>query len=106
MEQKQTDILIDDFRKRYDDIVDSPSEEKIFRLFKDYGTHIISYVDLGGTMDIAVNFNRTMVGELNMRAEDFNKYFFNGEPSDYTLANGDIQGMDTKVNNTGTFKIF
>ena len=106
MEQKQTDILTDDFRKRYDDIVDSPSEEKIFRLFKDYGTHIISYVDLGGTMDIAVNFNRTMVGELNMRAEDFNKYFFNGEPSDYTLANGDIQGMDTKVNNTGTFKIF
>ena len=61
-------------------------------------------MDLGGTMDIAVNFNRTMVGELNMRAEDFNKYFFNGEPSDYTLANGDIQGMDTKVNIRGRSK--
>lgn len=102
--QGKTDILTPEFKKQYDAIIASPTPENVFRLFKEFGTHIVSYVDLGGTMDIAVSFNKTMVGELNMRADDFRKYFFNSEPSDYTL-NNQIQGLTTSVSNAGTFKV-
>lgn len=102
--QGNTAILTPEFKKQYDAIIASPTPENMFKLFKEFGTHIVSYVDLGGTMDIAVSFNKTMVGELNMRADDFRKYFFNSEPSDYTL-NNQIQGLTTSVSNTGTFKV-
>ena len=45
-----------------------------------------------------------MIGTLNMRADDFRQYFFNSEPSDYTL-NNQIQGLSTSVSNKGTFKV-
>lgn len=102
--QGKTDILTPEFKKQYDAIIASPTPQNVFALFKKFGTHIVSYVDLGGTMDIAVSFNKTMVGELNMRADDFRKYFFNSEPSDYTL-NNQIQGLSTSVSNAGTFKV-
>lgn len=102
--QGKTDILTPGFKEQYDAIIASPTPDKVFTLFKEFGTHLVSYVDLGGTMDIAVSFNKTMVGELNMRADDFRKYFFNSEPSDYTL-NNQIQGLTTSVSNAGTFKI-
>lgn len=102
--QGNKDILTPEFRKQYDAIIASPTPDKVFELFKEFGTHIVSYVDLGGTMDIAVSFNKTMVGELNMRADDFRKYFFNSEPSDYTL-NNKIQGLSTSVSDAGTFKV-
>lgn len=101
---KGVDIFTDGFSSAYDDIVKAPTEAKIFKLFKNYGTHIITFVDLGGSMDIAVNFSRKMVGQLNLRAEDFKNYFFESKPSDYTL-NGTIQGVTSKVTNDGTFKI-
>ena len=102
--QGKTDILTPEFKKQYDSIIAAPTAKKVFELFQKFGTHIVSYVDLGGTMDIAVSFNKTMVGELNMRADDFRKYFFNSEPSDYTL-NNQIQGLSTSVSNAGTFKV-
>lgn len=102
--QGKTDILTPEFKKQYDAIIAAPTAENVFTLFKEFGTHIVSYVDLGGTMDIAVSFNKTMVGELNMRADDFRKYFFNSEPSDYTL-NNQIQGLSTSVSDAGTFKV-
>lgn len=97
-------FLSQEFALQYVDITLEPTEEKVFRLFKEFGTHIVSYVDLGGSMDIAVSFNKTMIGTLNMRADDFRQYFFNSEPSDYTL-NNQIQGLSTSVSNKGTFKI-
>lgn len=102
--QGKTDILTPEFKKQYDAIIAAPTPEKVFELFKEFGTHIVSYVDLGGTMDIAVSFNKTMIGELNIRADDFRKYFFNSEPSDYTL-NNQIQGLSTSVSDAGTFKV-
>lgn len=102
--QGKTDILTPEFKKQYDAIIANPTHANVFELFNEFGTHIVSYVDLGGTMDIAVSFNKTMVGELNMRADDFRKYFFNSEPSDYTL-NNQIQGLSTSVSNAGTFKV-
>ena len=102
--QGNRDILTPEFREQYDAIIAAPTPEKVFKLFEEFGTHIVSYVDLGGTMDIAVSFNKTMVGELNMRADDFRKYFFNSEPSDYTL-NNQIQGLSTSVSDAGTFKV-
>lgn len=98
------DILTPQFRKQYEAIIASPTPENVFALFKEFGTHIVSYVDLGGSMDIAVSFNKTMVGSLNLRADDFRQYFFNSEPSDYTL-NNKIQGLSTSVSNKGTFKV-
>lgn len=104
VEQGQTQILSKEFRRQYEEILRNPTQENIFRLFRDFGTHIVSYADLGGSMDIAVCFNRTMVGELNMRADDFRRYFFNSEPSDFTL-DGRIQGLTTSVSDKGTFKV-
>lgn len=98
------EILTKEFRKQYEAIIANPTEENVFKLFKEFGTHIVSYVDLGGSMDIAVAFNKTMIGTLNMRADDFRQYFFNSEPSDYTL-NNRIQGLSTSVSNKGTFKV-
>lgn len=98
------DIFTHEFRKQYEAIIANPTPENVLRLFKEFGTHIVSYVDLGGTMDIAVSFNKTMVGALNLRADDFRQYFFNSEPSDYTL-NNQIQGLSTSVSNKGTFKV-
>lgn len=97
-------ILTPEFISYYIDIISNPTQENVFKLFKEYGTHIVSYVDLGGSMDIAVSFNKTMIGTLNMRADDFRQYFFNSEPSDYTL-NNQIQGLSTSVSNKGTFKV-
>lgn len=102
--QGNNDIFTDQFRRQYESIIANPTEEKIFRLFRDFGTHLVTYVDLGGIMDIAVRFNKTMVGELNMRADDFRKYFFNSQPSDFTL-NNQIQGLSSSVTDAGTFKI-
>lgn len=104
LENGNLDILTPEFRKQYDIIIANPTPENVFKLFKDFGTHIVSYVDLGGSMDIAISFNKTMIGTLNMRADDFRQYFFNSEPSDYTL-NNQIQGLSTSVSNKGSFKI-
>lgn len=104
MDNGYHDILTPEFRKQYDAIISEPTQENVFKLFKEFGTHIVTYVDLGGSMDIAVSFNKTMVGTLNMRADDFRQYFFNSEPSDYTL-NNKIQGLSTSVGNKGSFKI-
>ena len=101
---RNLDIFTPRFRSYYDRIVANPTNENIFGLFKVFGTHLVSYVDLGGSMDIALSFNKTMSGELNMRADDFQRYFFRWDSSDYTL-NGEIQGLSTDVSNEGTFKI-
>lgn len=103
-EQSRFDIFTPEFRKHYDRILANPTRENIQEMYKVFGTHIVTYVDLGGTMDIALSFNKTMKGELNLRATDFIQYFFKSQPSDYTL-NGSVQGLSTKVSNKGTFKI-
>lgn len=104
MDNGELEILTPEFRKQYDAIISNPTRGNVFELFKEFGTHIVTYVDLGGSMDIAVSFNKTMIGTLNMRADDFRQYFFNSEPSDYTL-NNQIQGLSTSVSDKGTFKI-
>ena len=74
-------------------------------VLEQFGTHLVVSSELGGIMDLTVNFSRTIKGELDMRAEDFADYFFKSEPSDFTLPNGGIQGMNSKVSIGGTFKI-
>lgn len=98
-------IFTEEFQKYYNLIIDNPTAENVDELFKHFGTHLVTYVDLGGSMDIAISFNKTMVGTLNMRADDFRQYFFNSEPSDYTLSNGSIQGLSTSISKKGTFKV-
>lgn len=102
--QGKKEIFTPQFTEQYEAIIANPTEEKIFRLFRDFGTHLVTYVDLGGIMDIAVKFNKTMVGELNMRADDFRKYFFNSQPSDFTL-NNQVQGLSSSISDARTFKI-
>ena len=48
------EILTPEFRTQYEDIIANPTREKVFRLFKEFGTHIVSYVDLGGSMDLSL----------------------------------------------------
>lgn len=103
-EQNRMGIFTKEFRTHYERILANPSVGNVQELFKVFGTHIVSYVDLGGTMDVALRFNKTMRGELNIRVNDFVKYFFKSQPSDYTL-NGEIQGLSSDVSEKGTFKV-
>ncbi len=102
---QSVDLFTEDFRKMYDKVVKQPTEANIMALFKKYGTHIITFAELGSIMDVTVNFSREMSGELKMRAEDFADYFFNHEPSEYVDGSGIVQGMTTKLKVDNTFTV-
>lgn len=102
---QSVDLFTADFRKMYDKVVKSPTEANIKDIFKKYGTHIITFAELGSMMDVTVNFSREMSGALKMRAEDFADYFFNHEPSEFVDGNGKVQGMTTKLKSDNTFTI-
>lgn len=99
-------LFTEEFQKVYDQVCQTPTDEKLIGdVLEQFGTHLVVSSELGGIMDLTVNFSRTIKGELDMRAEDFADYFFKSEPSDFTLPNGGIQGMNSKVSIGGTFKI-
>ena len=103
---KGNTLFTEEFQKVYDQVCQSPTDEKLVGdVLEQFGTHLVVSSELGGIMDLAVNFSRTIKGELDMRADDFADYFFKSEPSDFTLPDGGIQGMNSKVSIGETFKI-
>lgn len=50
------DIFTNDFRKLYDHINSHPDLDSIKKLVTKFGTHLVTYADLGGRMDYSVNF--------------------------------------------------
>ena len=104
-EGRPADMFTDDFRQMYDKVLVSPTEANVKAVFKKYGTHIITFSELGAIMDLTINFTREMSGELTLRAEDFADYFFNHEPSEFISGGGKVQGMTTTLTVDKTFTI-
>lgn len=103
---KGNDLFTEEFREAYNQVCQTPTDEKLVdKVLEQFGTHLVISSELGGIMDLTVNFSRTIKGELNMRAEDFANYFFKCEPSDFTLPSGNVQGMNSKICLGETFKI-
>lgn len=99
-------IFTDEFNKVRKSIIKKPNDTKqIDDFLNKYGSHIVTATDLGGMMDLVLNFSRTMKGEPNLRAEDFSDFFFHDEQSDYLDMNGKIDGLVSNISTTGTFKI-
>ena len=104
---KGNTLFTEEFQKVYDQVCQTPTDEKLIGdVLEQFGTHLVVSSELGGIMDLTVNFSRTIKGELNMRAEDFADYFFKSEPSDFTLPNGGVQGMNSRISLGETFKIW
>lgn len=100
------ELFTEEFQDIYNQVCLSPADEKLVdEILERFGTHLVVSSDLGGSMDLTVNFSRTIKGELNMRAEDFADYFFKSEPSDFSVPNGSVQGMNSKITLGKTFKI-
>ena len=107
LDKSRNVLFTDDFKKVYDNLTDNkhvPTRQEIDNLLKTYGTHFIVVSELGGSMDLTLNFKRTMKGSLNIRAEDFADYLFNGENMEY---NPDDICTNIQANTQGTsaFKI-
>lgn len=50
------DIFTDEFRSMYNAVNSSPSSNNVETLVRTFGTHLVTYADLGGRMDYMVNF--------------------------------------------------
>lgn len=50
------DIFTDDFRETYNQVNSSPTADNVRQLVTKFGTHLVTYVDLGGRLDYSVNF--------------------------------------------------
>lgn len=50
------DIFTDDFREIYNQVNSSPTADNVRQLVTKFGTHLVTYVDLGGRLDYSVNF--------------------------------------------------
>ena len=100
-------IFTDDFQKTYKALLKdkhTPTEKEIDTLLKTYGTHMVVFSEIGGSMDLTLNFKRTMSASLNIRAEDFAGYFFKGENTAYD-ENDICTNIKSDSTGTSSFKI-
>ena len=100
-------IFTDDFQKTYKALLKdkhTPTEKEIDTLLKTYGTHMVVFSEIGGSMDLTLNFKRTMSASLNIRAEDFAGYFFKGENTAYD-ENDICTNIKSDSTSTSSFKI-
>lgn len=64
----QTNIFTDEFRKCYEAVIKDPSESVIQSMVKKYGTHVVTYADLGGRLEYTINFQAEQVSRDEMEA--------------------------------------
>lgn len=50
------DIFTADFRELYNQVNSNPSADNVKQLVTKFGTHLVTYADLGGRLDYSVNF--------------------------------------------------
>lgn len=100
------DVFTPEFREAYDKVIANPTTDNVDDLLNRFGTHLVTYTEIGGSMDLTVNFSYEAKGEINMRAEDFANYFFKHEPSDFTKpGTNSIDGITSNISVGGTFNI-
>lgn len=51
-----TSVFTSDFREYYNAVHSDPSEENVRKLVDRFGTHIVTYADLGGRLEYTINF--------------------------------------------------
>ena len=78
-----TSIFTSDFREYYNAVHSDPSEENVRKLVDRFGTHIVTYADLGGRLEYTINFQAEQVSREEM---------------EYTMKykNGNLQECDEK----------
>ncbi|MBO4905917.1 MAG: hypothetical protein J5486_02635 [Bacteroidaceae bacterium] len=50
------DLFTEAFRELYDEVNSSPTDDNVSQLVAKFGTHLVTYADLGGRLDYSVNF--------------------------------------------------
>lgn len=51
------DIFTDDFREIYNQVNSNPTLDNVRQMVQKFGTHLVTYADLGGRLDYSVNFS-------------------------------------------------
>ena len=87
----RTNIFTPDFLSCYEAVLQNPSDETVEKLVKKYGTHVVTYADLGGRLEYTINFKAEQVSRDEM--ERTMKYK-NGN-----LKDSDTQRRKTQLNN-------
>lgn len=72
------DVFTADFRKLFDPVNASPTNQNIGALVKKFGTHLVIYTDLGGRLDYTVNFRS---GETSRESVERYLKYKNGKKS-------------------------
>ncbi len=62
----RTDIFTNDFAEYYKAVLDNPTKESAERLVTKFGTHVVTYADLGGRLEYTVNFSAVQVNRDEM----------------------------------------
>ncbi len=50
------DIFTDEFREIYNEVNSNPTADNVRQMVQKFGTHLVTYADLGGRLDYSVNF--------------------------------------------------
>lgn len=61
-----TSVFTSDFREYYNAVHSDPSEENVRKLVDRFGTHIVTYADLGGRLEYTINFKAEQVSREEM----------------------------------------
>ncbi len=51
------DIFTEDFREMYNEVNSNPTADNVRQMVQKFGTHLVTYADLGGRLDYSVNFS-------------------------------------------------
>lgn len=91
------EIFSPEFKKVRQEVMENPSTENIERMLDEFGTHLVVYAELGASIELSINFSRTLTGSLTLRTEDFADYFFRNKSSDFLLSDGTIAELTCTV---------
>ena len=86
LREGRTDIFTADFRQLYDAVRQNPCQATAQQLVSRYGTHVVTYADLGGRLEYTINFSAHQVSREEM--EQTMKF-----------KNGNMRDSDTKRRN-------
>ena len=91
------DIFSPEFKEVRQQVMDNPSTENIEKMLDEFGTHLVVYAELGASIELSLNFSRTLTGSLTLRTEDYADYFLRNKSSDFLLSDGTIADLTCSV---------
>ena len=91
------DIFSPEFKEVRQQVMDNPSTENIEKMLDEFGTHLVVYAELGASIELSINFSRTLTGSLTLRTEDYADYFLRNKSSDFLLSDGTIADLTCSV---------